>query len=312
VTIYFWGVRGSIPAPLTPQQIQAKIAAVVQRISPKDIESEDARECFISSLPKWLFGTIGGNTPCIEITGAQNEKIILDAGSGLRVLGKLGLPPADLHYHILLSHFHWDHIQGLPFFDPAYNQKAVLDFYSPFPALERILAEQMRRPYYPVDFTTLTKNKFFHQVFQNKSFSIGSITIQCLKMTHPGNSYAYALSESEHKFVYATDVELSTADFERTQAHVSFFENADVLVLDSQYTVEEAFQKENWGHSAFCYAIDFAMAWKIKKLYLFHHEPTYDDRKINSILESAKWYASYITHDTVQVFLAVEGHEIHL
>lgn len=310
--IHFWGVRGSIPTPLTPQQIQAKITAAIQRISPKDLESEDSRERFISTLPKWIFGTTGGNTPCVEVTGADGKKIILDAGSGIRALGKLGVPPADFHYHIMLSHFHWDHIQGLPFFDPAYNPKSVLEFYSPYPAMERILSEQMKRPYYPVTMDAFTKNKEFHIISPKQDFSVGAIKVQSRKMTHPGNSYSYALAENGHKFIYATDVELNQKDFERTPEHISFFQDADVLVLDSQYTVEEAFQKENWGHSAFCYAIDFAVSWKIKKLYLFHHEPTYDDRKINSILQAARWYANYITHDSVQVYLAVEGLEIQL
>jgi phosphoribosyl 1,2-cyclic phosphodiesterase len=312
VTIHFWGVRGSVPAPLTPQQIQAKITAAIQRISPKDLESEDTRERFISTLPKWIFGTTGGNTPCVEVTGSDGTKVILDAGTGIRVLGRLGIPPQDNHYYILLSHFHWDHIQGLPFFDAAYKPNSVIDFYSPFPAMERLLAQQMKKPYYPIEMSSFTKNVSFHTVSPKEDFSVGRLRTQCRKMTHPGNSYSYSLTENGHKFIYATDVELNQTDFERTPEHIAFFQDADVLVLDSQYTVEEALMKENWGHSAFCYAIDFAVSWKIKKLYLFHHEPTYDDRKINSILQAARWYANYITHDSVQVFLAIEGQEIQL
>ena len=108
--LYFWGVRGSIPTPLTPQQIQTKITAVVQRITQKDIASEDARERFIASLPEWLYGTTGGNTPCVEVKTANGTEIVLDAGSGIRVLGKTGVKPADNHYNLLLSHFHWDHL----------------------------------------------------------------------------------------------------------------------------------------------------------------------------------------------------------
>ena len=129
---------------------------------------------------------------------------------------------------------------------------------------------------------------------------------------------------SETKIIYKDSVmnlgaltritfeELSSSDFEKTPERAAVFENADVLILDSQYTVEEAAKKVNWGHSAFCYAVDFAIAWKIKKLYLFHHETTYDDKKLNSILESARWYANYITQNSVKVYLSTEGLEIHL
>ena len=90
------------------------------------------------------------------------------------------------------------------------------------------------------------------------------------------------------------------------------FKDADCIVLDSQYTVEEASRKQNWGHSAFCYAVDFAIHWGIKKLYLFHHEPTYDDKKLNSILQAARWYAQYIEHSDVEIYLAKESQEIIL
>ena len=160
--IQFWGVRGSIPAPLTPQQIQSKIIAAVQRITPKDIENSDSRERFISSLPSWIFGTTGGNTPCTVITDGPT-KIILDMGSGLRAYGKSqGCLEGLRKYHIFSSHFHWDHIHGLPFFDPAFMKDSEIHFYSPFPKAKQILQNQMKRPYLPVPFEAFT---FFLGVF---------------------------------------------------------------------------------------------------------------------------------------------------
>lgn len=310
--IRFWGVRGSLPAPLTPQQIQAKMNAIVQRITPEDIASPEARERFMANLPEWLYGTVGGNTPCIELTTSKQTKIIFDAGTGIRALGKLGLPPEDLHYNLLFSHFHWDHIQGLPFFDAAYNPRATFDLYSPVANFREFLSNQMIQPYYPVTFAAFTKNMHCHQVTEGEGFAVGDAIVHTVRMSHPGGSYAYSVEENGRKFVYATDVELQTVDFEHTAARAAVFQNADAIVIDSQYTVEEAYHKQNWGHSAFCYAIDFAVAWKIKKLYLFHHEPTYDDRKLHQILQSARWYANYISHDDVEVYLSIEGQEIQL
>lgn len=311
--IHFWGVRGSIPTGLTSQQIQTKITAAVERITPRDIESEDARERFLAKLPEWIFGTVGGNTACVELTGSDGSEIILDAGSGIRSMGKRVLPE-NLHYDLFFSHFHWDHIQGLPFFDPIYNPAASFDIYSAFPGAEKILSEQMKAPYYPVTWSSLTKNIVFHTVVPGTPFTLhDGIHANSCKMFHPGNSYSFSFEENGKKFVYATDVELLNTDFgKRDDGRAQVFENADVLVFDSQYTAEEATVKEKWGHSAFCSAIDFAVSWHVKSIYLFHHEPVYDDKKIHSILQAARWYANYITHDDIKVYLAVEGQELEI
>lgn len=316
MNVHFWGVRGSIPTPLTPAQVQAKISAAIQRMTKEDAENEESKRKFISSLPKWIYGTVGGNTPCVELTAENGTKIIFDAGSGIRGMGKYGVPQKDFHYNMFFSHFHWDHIQGFPFFDQAYNPNAFFDIYSPFESMREFMSNQMIPPYYPVTMDALTKNINFHKISTDDVVDINGLKIRCAQMSHPGKSYSYRVDEridnKTRSFVYATDVELTPADFERKPEKSGVFENADVLVLDSQYTVEEAFRKENWGHSSFCYAVDFAATWNIGEIYLFHHEPTYDDRKLDSILESAQWYADYATSAQVKVHLATEGLDIKL
>lgn len=312
MNIHFWGVRGSLPTPLTSQQIHGKIFAALQRIKPEDIESEESKEKFMASLPWWITETAGGNTPCVELTLKDNTKLIFDAGSGMRVMGKFSESPHDNHYHLFMSHFHWDHIQGLPFFDSAYNPNIIFEVYSPFPGMKDFFARQMAAPFYPVDFSAIEKHFNFHVIEQGTKLQIGSAEISCVKMSHPGDSYTYAVEEDGHKFVYATDIELSSKDFAHTAERAAIFENADVMLVDSQYTVEEALRKVNWGHSAFCYAIDFAAAWRVKKMFMFHHEPTYDDRKLNTILESANWYANYVSGDSLKIDIAREGKEFNL
>ena len=286
--------------------------AALQRIEAKDIKSKEAKEKFVSSLPWWIQGTAGGNTPCVEVTLKDNSKIIFDAGSGMRVMGKMADSPQDGHYHLFMSHFHWDHIQGLPFFDAVYNPNITIEVYSPYENMKEYLARQMVAPFYPVDFSAIEKHFIFHHIKPGKSLKIGSAEITCIKMSHPGDSYSYAVKEDGKKIVYATDIELGSKDFVKTGERAEIFEGADIILIDSQYTVEEALRKENWGHSAFCYAIDFAASWKIKRMYMFHHEPTYDDRKLNTILESAIWYSSYISGNTLSVDIALEGSEIDL
>lgn len=305
----FWGVRGSIPSPLSSQKLMSKIQAIIQQISVSDLQSMDSREKFVSHLPKWLTSTVGGNSPCVELRISEDEVFIFDAGSGIRELGKVLIENKNCKIHIFLSHFHWDHIQGLPFFDPIFNSNFEIHFYSVKKDLEKYLSEQMKAPFFPVEFSNVSKNLKFHYVQEGEEFLISNYKINTKSMFHPNGCVAFSVKSPEgKKIIYATDSELKPQDFEQSEKNKTFFSNADVLIMDSQYTVEEASGKENWGHSTFCYAIDFASNWMIKKIYLFHHEPKYDDKKIYSILESARWYANSVKNK-IQVELAIEGLE---
>ena len=144
--IQFWGVRGSLPTPLSPEKLKSKISAIVQRITPADLESADSRELFIRNLPDTLISTVGGNTACVELVNSTGTEFILDAGSGIRLLGKKLAKAKTNVIHIFLSHFHWDHIQGIPFFDPIYNPNVEIHFYYPGDKIKEYLSEQMKSP----------------------------------------------------------------------------------------------------------------------------------------------------------------------
>jgi phosphoribosyl 1,2-cyclic phosphodiesterase len=310
--IRFWGVRGSLPAPLSSAQVRSKISAVIERIKPSDLESPEARERFLASLPPWQFGTVGGNTPCVEVRTDAGDVLIFDAGSGIRELGLAALKekPVPSAYSIFFSHFHWDHIQGLPFFAPAYDPRVSLDFYSPTAELEQTLREQMKQPTFPVGMDVMAAKKTFHR--PDSPISVGSSVVNFRKMNHPGSSFAYSVSEGLRRFVYATDTELSPDDFLRNDENAAFFGGAEVIVIDAQYTLGEAIEKYSWGHSAFSMAVDFASTWGIRKLVLFHHDPTYDDRKLHGILQSARWYVDHMSIRGVEGRLATEGMEIRV
>lgn len=312
--IHFWGVRGSIPTPLTPEQIQSKIIAAVERITPKDIESQDARTRFLAMLPEWLFGTVGGNSPCVEVVADDGTRFILDAGSGIRELGIHGTSPKDFHYHLFMSHFHWDHIQGIPFWGAIYNPKAIIDVYSAFPDAEKVLAKQNDLPYFPENARwPKIKNRFRFNVLKDReSIVIGDTKITMRKMRHPGNSYSYTFEENGKKFIYATDNELLDADMDPSKEGNALFNDADAIVLDSQYNIDDAEAKKNWGHNVYYRAVDFANIYNMKSLYLFHHEPTYSDQKIYSMLKAAQWYAQSTENTKLAINIAVEGQEIEL
>lgn len=306
----FWGVRGSLSSPLSPEQIQAKINAVVQLVQPKDLESQDARQKFLSSLPPYVYGTVGGSTPCVQVASSSNDVLIFDAGTGMRALGLDSRLAAATHYSLFLSHLHWDHIQGFPFFEPLYDPKVAIDIYSPVEDIAEMFARQMRAPFYPVDFGVVKDRIKFNVISPGKECRVGDVSVSCCKMNHPGGSYSYSVEEDGKKVVYATDVELS--NFELNDDIKKVFGYADVAILDSQYTPQDALGKSNWGHSAFSYALDFAVEMKVKKVYLFHYDPSYDDKKVNSIFQSAKMYSKSISAQNFEVELAIEGKSFSL
>ena len=311
--VHFWGVRGSIPSPQLPSQFRSKVSAILERLTPEDLKSPENRERFLANLPPWLFGTVGSNTPCVSVCcESTKDMVVFDAGSGIRELGMAMIreKPKRDHYHIFFSHFHWDHVQGLPFFNPGYDPGVKLDFYSPMKTLETALHGQMTSPYFPVHMESMGSKKEFHLI--TEPLSIGDLHICFKKMNHPGDSYSYKITEGSKHFIFATDTELSANDFLKNEENNAFFEDTDCIVLDSQYTLGEAIEKYNWGHSAFSLAVDFAANWGMKQLILYHHDPTYDDRKIFNMLQSAKWYTERMGIKGIDISLALEGMEITL
>ncbi len=292
--------------------MRSRISSIVQRIRPEDLESQDSRERFLANLPDFLFSSIGGNTACVEVETAEDCRVVFDAGTGIRDLGASAVqskrPSCN---HVFFSHFHWDHVQGLPFFAPAFDPASSVTFYSPVRGFERIIKDQMRDPYFPVTMDVMRARKDFVEL-DGSPVRLGEVEIGYRKMYHPGGCYSYVVRSGGKKIVYSTDTELQESDFSRTPANEDYFMDADALIIDSQYTLGEAIEKYNWGHSSFSLAADFAVNWRIKRLILFHFEPTYSDKKIFNIFKSAAWYIGHLENATVEVILAREGLELEI
>lgn len=312
MNVKFWGVRGSLPMPLSPEQVRGKIAAVVQRIRPSDLESPESRERFLAGLPPYLFGTIGGNTTCLEIRTASGL-IIIDGGTGLRDLGVSLLKRGDpvREFPIFFSHFHWDHLQGIPFFGPAWVKGNHLIFASPVPSVERIIRDQMRPPYFPISMDAMPATLRFVYL-QGENVRIGDAEVRWKRMNHPGGAFAYKITENGKSVIFATDSEVTDREFQQREENRSFFGAADVLILDSQYTLEESFTKFDYGHTSYTMAVNLAAEWKVKRLVLFHHEPRYDDRKIFGIRRAAQWHGEQLGAKDLAILVAQEGLELAL
>ncbi len=317
--IRFWGVRGSSPTPLTPALMEARITEIVRRIQPKDLVNEHSRKVFIDSLPKWLSSIIGGNTSCVELETASGDTIVLDAGSGIREFGidastRENRPSV---FHLFLTHFHWDHLSGIPFFNPAYNPRNEVIFYATRKNFKNFLTEQMKYPYFPIPMIG-ERGFSAHLDFRYLAPSqtdvvIGSTRVTWHRVRHPGGCTAYSFEENGKRFIFSTDTEVRPQDFKKTPENTAFYMNAHMLIIDAQYTMSDSIKKEGWGHTTFAVAIDFAAQWNIKQLVLFHHEPTYTDEKIYTQIKAhAEYYCKYNGYTDLEIIVACEGMELVL
>src|ERR1051326_6396976 len=275
----FWGVRGSIPVP-----------------GP---------------------GTVryGGNTSCVE-GRAEDELIVLDAGTGIRELGlalenEFGGKP--IRMTLLITHVHWDHIHGFPFFGPSYQQKnqiRILGYDGHGPGLSDILKEQMAAPVFPVTLHDL-EAKIQIEKLETNDFNIGKVRIRSHFVNHPGACVGYRVFSSTGSFAYLPDNE----SYEACKMHsansdpltpeqakkrtgeeraelIKFLQGCDILILDSQYTDQEYHAHIGWGHGSLSSAVGLARDAAVGKLVLFHHDPEHDDAKVDAMLAHARKLAA--------------------
>jgi phosphoribosyl 1,2-cyclic phosphodiesterase len=252
LTVRFWGVRGSL------------------------------------ATPGLSTARYGGNTSCVEVI-VGNEHLVFDMGSGLRELGTALQHQPGVHVTFFLSHYHWDHIQGLPFFKPAFvDPTAVLTIYGATrlgKSVREILAGQMINPYFPVSIGEMQAKLLFRSFESGSQVQVGSAIVSAREMAHPGGSLDYRVQTENASVVYATDFEHGTA---ADDVLVDFARGADMLIFDSTYTDSEYETHKGWGHSTWAMGTQIAKAAGVKKLILFHHDPSHDDDMLDAIVQQAR------------------------
>lgn len=275
IKIKFWGVRGSIPTP-----------------GPRTTR-------------------YGGNTSCVEINFPNKPRFILDAGSGIRELGKELLKATEpVTSYIFLSHFHWDHIQGLPFFKPAFkpgNHFIIYGCDEPDVDLTKIISMQMNPIYFPVAVEDM-RAKVEFRTAKEGTFQVEGVSIQSQFMNHPGYTLGYRFNYEGKSVIYISDnepfrqlIEGKAANMEsslrdrfenfvdnKEDQLIEFISEADLLIHDTQYFPHEYEERITWGHSPYTYTVDIAVKARVKKLVLFHHDPDHDDETVDKIAELSR------------------------
>jgi len=305
--IKFWGVRGSIPVP-----------------GPTTLK-------------------YGGNTSCVELCGEQKECVIFDAGTGIRPLGldlmKRGKPLPEIN--LMISHTHWDHIQGFPFFVPCYVPGSVMKVKGPVhfsenQSLQNVFEVQMRYDFFPISNEQLAA-KINYETMKESSFEVGSLKFQTQFVNHPILTLAYRVTENGRSVVYTGDHEpyqnlfkakkgsdtraeddLLFGNIEETvaaanQRFVNFIRGADLLVIDCQYTPEEyQTSRRNWGHSSWDYCLRWMKEGSIGQMILTHHDPLRTDDELDKMLESVRQAAKEQGLDPQKIFISQEGVEFQV
>jgi len=315
-TLSFWGVRGSIPSSPEPSEFDLKILNILKDFAAKGITNEPDIKKYIANIPTEMKRFIGSNTACVYVS-INGTHIIFDAGSGIRRLGEKLMQQefgrGEGQAHIFLSHTHWDHIMGFPYFKPAYKAGNNIIIYGVHNGLEQRISTQQEDEYYPVSLSAMGANIDFIQLRKEETTNLNGIQITNKMLNHPGGSFGYRLDYGGKTIVYATDSEYKNLDEERIEKFIEFFAGADVLIFDAQYTIDESIEKENWGHSTSLQGVDFAARAKVKHLLLFHHDPSYSEEKLFTMLKDAQKYAEqFYPNKKIKVSIAREGLELNL
>ncbi|XOV81217.1 MAG: MBL fold metallo-hydrolase [Aestuariibacter sp.] len=315
--VKFWGTRGSIPVAPDNAQLQERIKSVLIDAVRQEIHQESQISQFCDNLPFYLTHSFGGNTSCVEIQAGQEDYILLDAGTGIRDFGgayMMERAPRSKTFHILLSHLHWDHIMGFPFFTPAYIPGHKIIFYGCHNQIEETIRRQHSGPNFPVQFDALGADIEFVQFSPDEPISVAGLNISAYLQLHEGDSYGYRISDGDNDVVYSTDSEHKVDNQEELNEFVKFIGDADFVIFDAMYSLLDSVTlKEDWGHSSNLMGVELCLRANAKKLCLFHHDPTNSDEQLyNTLLEARNYLNLMENSHRLRIESAYDGLSVEI
>ena len=316
--IRFWGTRGSLPISLTAPDIRGKLIAALSGAIGRALDTPEKISDYVDNdLGFDVRGTFGGHSSCVElITGA--EHVIFDMGSGARALGQSFLqrfgPGNPQTYHVFMSHVHWDHIMGFPFFAPVYIPGNRIVIHGCHAVLEEAFRRQQAPPSFPVDFSQLAAKVEFDVIAPNERHRIAGLDVTAKLQHHGGDSYGYRFEQQGRAIVYTTDSEHQLTDIAERESFIEFFRDADLVIFDAMYSLADAVSvRADWGHSSNIVGVELCQAAHVRCLCMYHHEPAFDDTRIESVLQETRRFEE-ITRDRhqLQVISAYDGLELEV
>ena len=319
--IRFWGTRGSLPASLNYRAVLTKVREALLAARGQTLDGAEAIDAFIErALPFSVRGTYGGNTSCVEIVTGGDEYVLCDMGTGAREFGNSVLakdgPAKKNRFNVFMSHLHWDHVMGFPFFAPAYTAGNVIRIHGCHKDMREAFQRQQSTPSFPVDFRTLGASIEFVELEPGRTYEIDGLAVRAIAQRHGGDSYGYRFSKDGRTLVYSTDSEHKCETLDRSYPFIEFFRDADLLIFDAQYSLaDQVSMKEDWGHSSNIIGVELAQLAGVKHLVMYHHDPANDDQVLEKILAETRRYEE-ISHSEqsrpLTITSAYDGLEIVL
>lgn len=319
--VKIWGCRGSLPVATSTMRVREKLRVALKAAEGRAFSTDTALEKFIAEELPWAAShSFGGNTSCVQIDSAGPEYIICDMGSGLREFGVSMLathgPAKPQIYNFFMSHLHWDHIMGFPFFPPAYIPGNQIRIHSCHPDPRAAFLRQQSAPCFPVHLDRLSASIEFVPMRPGETIKVAGAQVRALLQNHEGDSYGYRFDKEGKSVVYTTDSEHKPEDIEGAARFAEFFRNAGLVIFDAQYSLAEMVSlKEDWGHSSNISAVELCHHANVEHLLLYHHEPAYDDNMLHQVWQETMRYEELMRDGDaapLRVSSAYDGLEINL
>jgi phosphoribosyl 1,2-cyclic phosphodiesterase len=298
LNVKLWGIRGSLPAPHAPDLIEARLKKTLESFVVQGQKEIRDIPAFLGGLAPEIRGGYGGNTVCVQVSGPDGFAIV-DAGSGIRRLGdRMMAGPCGKgkgEAHIFFTHFHWDHLIGLPFFSPIFIPGNRIHLHAVQPDLEECIRGIFKKPYFPVPFEALGSTVIFHRLEPRKQLEISGVTITPYQLDHPDPCWGYRFERNGKSYAHCVDTECTRVSREDIGPDLPLYANADLMLFDAQYTLLETVEKMNWGHSAAPIGLDIALREGVKHVLFAHHDPGSEDEKIaDAERQTRDYYESYL------------------
>jgi phosphoribosyl 1,2-cyclic phosphodiesterase len=294
----YWGVRGSLPSAPNPQDWNTHIEGILRNFFTSGYRDLSQVAKYMASMEVPMVGGYGTATTCVSVQSPKSQ-IILDGGSGIRNLsekimsGTVGRGKGP--FHIFMTHFHWDHVIGLPFFTPHFVPGNTIHYYGVQENLEEMIRGIFKKPYFPVPFEMLASKVHFHVLKPRVPIQVDDMTITPYQLDHPDPCWGYKVECGGKAYAHCVDTEGTRVSREEMGADLPLYQNVDLMYFDAQYTFPELAEKANWGHSAAQVGLDIAFRESIGHILFAHHDPGATIQQVQELKRQTQEYCNWRT-----------------